>query len=345
MLVTSSNEKSDQEETGHPHDPEDHETRQRKRSVLQNFVEVLFYDQEDEIDQSSSQTKTKKSSQEGPQSDDTRKQMVRQLQKLDRDRKKSLLVRVIDTLLSRSDHSEQDLPGENIENHVAVDIANDEYTTGESYWRQESLQDNQREDYRENNKEVDSVDTETEIEEDKPTSFSANGCRKRKRGIVSVPSETQLGVPNFGFEDEGSEGIEEECSNDTSGLPRQKKSVTFSLSELPVVPLMNADGKRDFKLDASDEKVPTVTERSQEQDKETESVNNGCNPTLSEDKEEVLGLPVSSPIHRAKKRRLKTIKHWLTDPNLYKVGVFFCVCVKKYGNITFSHSMRKRMTI
>ena len=311
------------------------------------FVDVLFYNEEDEIDRSSSQTEIKKSSQEGPQSEDTRTQILLQLQKSDRDRKKSLLLRVIDTLLSRSDHSEQDLSTENIEDHVAVEIANDEYTTGENYWRQESLQDNQREDYRENNKEVDSVDTVIEIEEgDKPTtSFSTNGCRQRKQGIVSVPSEAQLGLPNFGFEDEGSEEIEEECFNDTSGLPRQKKSVTFSLSELPVVPLMNADGKRDFKLDASDEMLPTVKERSQEQDKKTESVKNGCNPTASEDKEEVLGLPVSSPIHRAKKRRPKTIKHWLTDPNLIKVCVFFCVCIKKYGNITFSHGIRNRMKI
>ena len=344
MFVTSSNEKSDQEEEGQQ-DTEDHENRQRKRSVLQSFVDVLFYDEEDEIDQSSSQTEIKKSSQEGPQSEDTRKQMVLQLQKLDRDRKKSLLVRVIDTLLSRSDHSQQDLSNENIEDHIAVDIANDENTTGENYWRQESLQGNQRDDYRENNKEVDSVDTETEIEEeDKPTSFSAK-CRQRKRGIVSVPSEAQLGVPNFGFEDEGNEEIEEKCSSDTSGLRGRKKSVTFSLSELPVVPLMNADGKRDFKLDASDEKLPTVTEKSEEEDKETESLKNGCNPPASEEKEEVLGLPVSSTIHRATKGRPKTIKHWLRDPNLYKVCVFFVFVLKKYGNITFSHSMRDRMII
>ncbi|XP_020601157.1 uncharacterized protein LOC110040282 [Orbicella faveolata] len=190
MFVTSSNEKSDQEEKRHQ-DTEDHENRRRKRSVLQKFVEVLFYDEEDEIDQSSSQTETEKSSQEDPQSEGTRKQMILGLQKLDRDRKKSLLVRVIDGLLSRSDHIQpEEMSTESIENHFAVDIGNDEYTTGENYWRQESLQDNQREDYRENNKEVDSVHREIEIdEEDKPTLFPAKFHVKRAFLRVNNDSE------------------------------------------------------------------------------------------------------------------------------------------------------------
>ena len=90
---------------------------------------------------------------------------------------------------------------------------------------------------------------------------------------------------------------------------------------------MNVDGGKDVKLDASLEKLPTVADRSQEEDKETESVEDGCNPSTSEDKQEVLGLPVSSPIHPAKKRRPKTIKHWLRDPNLYKVCVYKFCCI------------------
>ena len=321
MFVTSSNEKPDQEEEGHQ-DTEDHENRLRKRSLVQKFVEVLFHDEEDQIDESSSQTETEQSSQEDPQSEETRKQMVLGLQKLDRDRKKSLLVRVIDGLLSRSDHSQQEeIPTESgIEDHAAVDIVNDEDTTGEDYWRQEGLQDMRREDNRDSNNEVDSVDRQIEIdEEEKPTSVSAK-CRQRRNGIVSITSDGQLGQPNFGFEHEGSDEVEEECTSDTSGLRRQKKSVTFSLSEFPVVPSMNGNGGNDAKIDSSDEKLPTVTERSQEEDKTT--VEDGCNPSASEDKQEVLGLRVSSPIHPAKKRRPKTIKHWLRDPNLYKVCVY-----------------------
>ena len=152
MFVTSSNEKPDQEKEGHQ-DTEDHENRQRKKCLLQNFVEVLFYGEEDETDQSPSQTEIEKTSQEDPQGDDTRKQMVLELQKLDRDRKKSLLVRVIDGLLSRSDHSQQELSTESIEDHVVVDIANEECTTGEIE------------------------------QEDKPTSVSAK-CRQRKNGVT-----------------------------------------------------------------------------------------------------------------------------------------------------------------
>jgi len=336
MLVTSWDEKADQEEE--EQDTPDHENnRQRKRSLLRKFVDVIFFDEEEKIDHSPSQTEIEKSTQgdpkkgnkeiqkvlgimEGPQSDDTRKQIVLELQKLHRDRKKSLLVRVIDGLLSRSDYSQQDLSAtESIEDPVAVDFANDEYATGDSYWKQEELQDIERDDNLDNNNEVDSVKGELEIDqEDKPTSVSAK-CRQRRSGIVSITSDVQLGLPNFGFEHERSDEIEEECSSDTSGQRRQKTSVTFSLSELPVQPLTNENGGKDLELDASVEKLPTVADRSQEDDKETESVEDGCNPSASEDKQEVLGLPVSSPIHPAKKRRPKTIKRWLRDPSLYKV--------------------------
>ena len=138
MFVTSSNDKPDKEKEGHQGTVE-HETRLRKRSLLQNFVEVLFYDDEDEIDQSPSQTEIQKTPQEDPQGD-ARKQMVLGLKKLDRDRKKSLLVRVIDGLLSRPDHSQKDLSTESIEDHVRVDIADEEYALGEN-WRQEGIQD------------------------------------------------------------------------------------------------------------------------------------------------------------------------------------------------------------
>jgi hypothetical protein len=142
---------------------------------------------------------------------------------------------------------------------------------------------------------------------------------------VSITGDGQLGLPNFGFEHEKSEEIEEECSSDNSGLRKQKKSVTFSLSEFPVLPLTNGDERKEFKLDTSDEKLPTVIERSREEDKETESAEDGCNPSASEDKKEV--LPVSSPIHPAKKRRPKSIKYWLRDPNLYKVCVYKFCCI------------------
>ena len=335
MLVTSWDENTHEEEEEQDKPDLDHD-RQRKRSLLRRFVDAIFFEEE-ETDHSPSQTE--KSSQrdrqnedketqmvlgpkKDPQSDYTRNEMVLKLQKLDRDRKKSLLERVIDGLLSSSDHSQQDLSTESIKDHAAVDIANDEYATGDRYRKQEGLQDIQGEDNLDSNNEVDSLNGELETDqEDKPTTVSAK-CRQRKNGVASIRSEVQLGLPNFGFEHERSEKIEEECSSDTSGPRRKKSSVTFSLSKLPVQPLMNGDGGKDLELDACDEKPPTVADRSQEDNKETDYVENGCNPLASEDKQEVLGRSFSSTISPAKKGTPKSLKNWLRDPNLYKV----CLC-------------------
>ena len=330
MFVTSSNETPEQEEKGHQ-DKVDHENRQRKRSLLQTFVEVLFYDEGDESDQVPSQTENEKSSQKDPQSEDTKKQMVLELRKLDRERKKSLLMRVVDGLLSRSDNSQQEeMSTESIEDHAALDTANKEYTTGGKCLRQER-----------SNKEVDSVDREIEVdEEEKPPLFPAK-CRQRRSGIVMVTNVGELGLPNFGFEHEGREEIEEECTSDTSSLRRQKRSVTFNFSEFPVQPLMNGDGGKYVELNAPVERWPTVTER----EKEGDCIESGGNPPASEDKQEVLDLSVSSPIRPAKKRRPKTIRHWLRDPNFYKVCLSFAFVLIKNGNFTFSHNMRNRMIV
>jgi len=330
MLVTSWDEKTDQQQE--KQDTPDHETnRQKKISLLRKFVDVIFFNEEEEINHGPSQSEIEKPTQGDPQngdtktqmvlgfkedqqSEDTRKQMVLELQKLDRDRKKSLLVRVFNGLLFRSDHSQQEeISNENIEDHVAVDTTNQE-----NYWGEEGLQNIQREENQEHNNDADSVDREIEIgQEDKPASVSAM-CKQRRSGIVMVTSEGQLGLSNFGFEHEEREEIEE-YSSETSGPREQKKSVTFSLSKFPVLPLINEDGEKHCKLDSSDDKLPTVANRGQEKDKESASasVEDGSNP--SEFKQEVLDLPRSSQIHPAKKRRPKRMKDWLRDPNLYKV--------------------------
>ena len=338
MLVTwregnAEQKEEEQENPDHEHD------RQRKKSLLRKFVDVIFFEEEkeEEIDHSPSQTE--KSSQrdrrqedtktqmvlgpnKDPQSDYTRKEMVLELEKLDRDRKKSLLERVIEGLLSRSDYSQQDLSTESIKDHAAVDIANDGYATGDSYGKQEGLQDIKREDNLDNSNEVDLVKGELEIDQkDKPTTVSAE-CRQRRNGVVSMTSDVQLGLPNFGFEHERSEKIEEECSSDTSGPQRQKLSVTFGSSKLPVQSLMNGDGGKYLELDASDEKLPTVADRSQEEDKETDSVENGFNPSAPEDKQKVLGRSVLSNFHPAKRGTPKSLKNWLRDSNLYKVCLY-----------------------
>ena len=168
-------------------------------------------------------------------------------------------------------------------------------------------------------------------------------CRQRRYGVEASTIIGQLGVPNFGFEEETSEEKEEECSSVTSGNGRQKGSVTSGSSELPVPPSMNGDGGKEWEQDthASVEKPPTVEDRSQEGDKESESVGDGCNPSALADKQEALGFPVSSAIHPAKKRRPKTIKHWLRDLNLYKV----CVCFGKKNCNKLNFTVRNRIIV
>ena len=326
VVPTSLNKNPNQEDEGNQ---DQCENRQRKKSFVKKFVDALLYNEGDQIDQSSSQTENEESSQEGPQGD-ARKQLVLGLQKLGRDRKKNLLVRVTDGLLSTADYSQQDLSNESIKDHVVVNTVNGENAIGES-WRQEGIQDIQREDDQGNKTRVDSVKIENETDQkDKPTSVSAK-FRQRRNEVVSQSTIVgQLGLPNFGFEDENSEEKEEECLSDSSGHRRQKRSVTLSSSELPVQPLRNRDGGKDLELDghASVEKPPTVEDRSQEEEKDTKSAGDDGNPSALADKQEVRGLPVSTTIHPAKKRSPKAIKHWLRDLNLYKV----CVCFSKNGN-------------
>ena len=94
-----------------------------------------------EINLRLSQTENEKTSPEDSQSEDATKQMILGLQ-LERHSKKGF----IDGLLSRSGHSQQEgMPTESTEDYVVVDIANDENTTDEN-WRQEKIQDLQRED-------------------------------------------------------------------------------------------------------------------------------------------------------------------------------------------------------
>ena len=131
MFVTSTNEKPDQEEEGHQ-DTEDHEkSPEEKKFSTENLLKFYFMTRETNLIKVHQELRSRKTSQEDPQSD-AKKQMVLGLQKLDGDRKKSLLVRVLDGLLSRPDHRQQDLSTISIEDNVAVDIANNECTTGEN---------------------------------------------------------------------------------------------------------------------------------------------------------------------------------------------------------------------
>ena len=136
-------------------------------------------------------------------------------------------------------------------------------------------------------------------------------CRQRRNGVVSVTDNGKLGLPNLGFEYERSEEMEEDCLSDNAGLGRPEESVTGGLSRKFPLPLID---------DESVKRPIDVPERSQSrEDNRIGSVEDGNYLSTSEDKQGVLGLPTLSPIYPSKKRRPKSVKDWLRDPNLYKV--------------------------
>ena len=320
MLVVPLTEKTYKEKGNQ--NTEDHENRQRQRSILQEFIDI-FYDEENKPGDTSSVITTQNTTAES-QHEVKKTEMFLKVQHLDRDRKKSLLMRVIDGLLSRSD--QEKLSAGMIEDQVAVDNPNEKYT-GKNHRRIEGLHMVEKETNNSGSKRK--VDTdkdgqekrELEICQEAITTSHAAKSRQRRSGVVSIKNDGKLGVPNLGFafEYEKSEESDKDCPRDTSEAPKPKRSVTFSLSECHVPSLIDGDeAGKNFKINEFIEKRTTVAERSLgRKDKGIDSAEDRNDPSASEDKHEVLGL--SPSIHPSKKRPHKAVKDWLRDPNLYKV--------------------------
>ena len=326
MLIAPSTEKTYQEKGNQ--DLKDHENCPRKESLLQKFVDIMFYEEENEQGDSSSQAKILNTTGES-QDEVTKQEIFLDLQQLNRDRKQSLLVRVIDGLLFRSDQSQEELITKNMEDQVVVgSICTNEEFTCENHWREDELHVEEKGTvHSDGKKKVDNFEDghekiESEIDQGDKTILLSTNPRQRRNGVVSTTDDERFGLPNFGFsfEYEGSEETEKDCSNISSAVPKPKRSVTLSLSEFHVVSLVDGNEEREFEVNESIEKPTTIPERSQERKgKGIDSVEEGNSPSPSEDKHEVLGLAVSPQIHPSKKRRPKSVKNWLRDPNLYKV--------------------------
>ena len=323
LLESPSTEKTHRELGIGNQDIEYRENRQRKRSILQKIVDIIFYDDENNPGDISSKIQQISVV---TQNEVTKEQMFLEMQQLDRDRKKSVFMRVIDGLLFRSEQSQEELSTENIEGHSEVDSANGEYT-GDNHWKEEGLHVVDKEtDNSDSKRKVDTVEDghnkrELKIDQVDKAASILTKLGKRRNGVVSITNDGKLGVPNFGFafECERSKETEKNCLGDSSGLPQSKMSVTVSLSEPDVLSLMDREKGREFKIDESTEKPTTVAEENQGREgKGIVSVVNG-NPSVSEDGHDMLGLPFSPTISLSKKRRPKSLKNWLRDPNLYKV--------------------------
>ena len=331
MLMASSNsEKSEQQERK---ETESHETQERKRSILQKFVAAIFDDEENNSGHNKSQAGTEEST-KNPESEDTKTRMVSEVQHLNRDRKKSLLVHVFDEILFRLQHNEQELPIGSTEDQGSVGDADDKYITGENDWRQEEIDNVPNEDKCKTHNSVDFVEgkhDETVTDREDQTEDIAETSdwkrrRQRKHGIVVIPNGKKHGLPNLGFEQDRNDDAESGKLGNTS-VREPKKSVTFSVPEFPEMPSMNEKRRQELNRDELAHEKTSLDGSTQNylkqhctDDNRIESSEGGINSSPSKDNPDVPGFSVSSAIFPSEKKRPKRIKDWLKDLNLYKVS-------------------------
>jgi len=295
------------------------ENRERKESFLQEFVAAIF--NEDETKVGHNKTQQPEEAAERPQNEDTRHHLVSELQTLDRDRKKSFVVRVIDGLLSRLDHSESEMSTGNIEDDVAEGGKQDKNGAGAIHWKQGTEFDNaQREDTK-------GVCTKVHANKVKKTQLVSDEedrigndaeelvlTKYRHRGSVCH-------IRSLGSEYDGGDEVEKVSPFDPLCVRKQIKSVAFSPTVTSTVSQTDKKSTKDCQLDGSEKKHLVITGA------ERKHIHLQQAPADSEEN----GLPSPLP-HRPKKTRPKTVKDWLMDPNVYKVcGIvmitdndFFC---------------------
>lgn len=291
---------------------EEVEHRQRKRSFLQKFVAAVFNDEEANAGHNTAHNTGE--ADEEPQSEERSDHLVLELHSLDRDRKRSFVVRVIDGLLSRFDHSQQEISTGNVEHQAAVNSANGENEAGANYWRQEEPQDEVKKDTGEGFKKLltieDDETTELAIGRDDSAEVSIS-AKCRNRVDVPVTIDGKLGVPNFEF----SEDVEKERLGNTSGVQKPRKSVAFSLPETPAITQIDEKSGKELRRDDPVEKKVIMTGGEERQ----------IHVQQQRTDSDVHDLAAPPPIIRCPhaKRRPKTVKDWLTDPDVYKV----CHCI------------------
>lgn len=279
------------------------ENSERRKSFVQQFVSAaMFHEEESKVGQNTTQKAEEAA--ENPQNEDKRHHLVSELQTLDRDRKRSFVVRVIDGLLSRLDHNQGEKSTGNIEDDVA---AGGDCDKNEAiYWKQETeLENVQRE------------DTE------KMYKVHANKGKKMKFGIDKEdriddsPDELVLTkyrhqgnvfhIQNLASEYDRGDEEKNGSPCDPSGVRKQIKSVAFSL---PV-------SENDFQLDMPDERQVIMPG--------AERKHIHLQQQRTDSDESALTSP--PPLYRPGKRRPKTVKEWLMDSNVYKVcRIIIIIC-------------------
>ena len=129
----------------------------------------------------------------------------------------------------------------------------------------------------------------------------------RQQVILPVTDDGKLGVDNLGFKYERSEDLEKDHFGCTLGITKPRKSLAFSLPEAPGKTKIDEErARRELRLEKA---ITTGEEGRRIQVQKQRSTS------------DVHDLVVSSPIVRRPraKKRPKTVKGWLSDPNVYKV--------------------------
>ena len=134
MVMASTEYEEQQSEKNGCGETKSHELRIRKRSLPQKFAVAMFADGKiDNIDQNH----------KNPESEDTKIRVVLEVQHLDRERKKSLLMLDFDGILLILQHEEHKQPTcfGAMKNQVTTGGKADDHTTDEELWsaRQEKI--------------------------------------------------------------------------------------------------------------------------------------------------------------------------------------------------------------
>ena len=275
------------------------ELHNRKKSVLQKFVAAIFSEGDNYIVHARYKPVFEEETKD-PEREDTKKRMVLEVQQLDRERKKSLMMRVFDGLLSRLGHEEEEQPKltVGIEHQVSADNEHERYLADKEYCRHEENETFREEDtwkMLNNNKAVDE-EAGDGVEEKFPGTLETSILSKRKQRKHAIVMTSVNGRNK-----------------------NQKKSVTFDEPGLSDIPSKDEGTQKKLSLEDLPKDGTILSESAQSYLAQDCAEDNTRESAVLDDNPAPHSFPVLSEILPTERKRPKRIKDWLRDPNLYRV--------------------------
>ncbi|PFX17250.1 Major facilitator superfamily domain-containing protein 12 [Stylophora pistillata] len=306
---------------------------ERKRSMVQRFLHAVFDEDESNADKNQLENDVAKTSEISPDLD-INACIAARVKNLDRGRKKSLVVRVFDGILARMENDQpKECEDQPVSDNVDADV-NGKVTLkdSESEWK---FEDGEKLDFDINKDYEDEEQGDYQKDQTKGIVESSvlTAPKSRRHGVTLMPHMKQLSMSHLAHEDDDKCKKADGCVSDTSRHPRAlKKSVAFMLPESPV---LNEKQLELNPIESDKTQTTTAFERSQDHPETHGTENKGFEPCEEVDEEENGGttdLPVPCKTPRERKRS-KTLKDWLKDPNLYKVAAIFTFCRLAQGSV------------